>query len=116
MELPDTIVWRFPDIFMSNPPLTTSGALRMTSRTLRRHLEEEGTSFQAIVDDVRCSLAHEYLKSARMSTSDIAMLLGFSNGANFRRAFRRWTGKGVKQLREYLPLSDASIDLPLRAQ
>lgn len=75
-------------------------ALGMTGRTLRRHLDEEGTSFQAIVDDVRCSLAHEYLKNTRMSTSDIAMLLGFSDGANFRRAFKRWTGKGVNELRE----------------
>jgi AraC-like DNA-binding protein len=75
-------------------------ALNMTSRTLRRHLDDEGASFQAIVDDVRCSLAREYLKNTRMSTNDIAMLLGFSDGGNFRRALKRWTGKGVSELRE----------------
>jgi AraC-like DNA-binding protein len=74
-------------------------ALRMTSRTLRRRLESEGTSFVAIVDDVRCSLATEYLKTTRMSTDDIAMLLGFSDPANFRRALKRWTGKGPRELR-----------------
>jgi AraC-like DNA-binding protein len=74
-------------------------ALKMTSRTLRRRLESEGTSFVAIVDDVRCSLATEYLKTTKMSTDDIAMLLGFSDPANFRRALKRWTGKGPGELR-----------------
>lgn len=74
-------------------------ALKMTSRTLRRRLEAEGTSFVAIADDVRCSLATEYLKTTKMSTDDIAMLLGFSDAANFRRALKRWTGKGPGELR-----------------
>lgn len=73
--------------------------LHMTSRTLRRRLEAEGTSFQDIADDVRCSLALEYLKTTKMSTNDIAMLLGFSDASNFRRALKRWTGKGAEQLR-----------------
>ncbi|RFU47062.1 AraC family transcriptional regulator [Paraburkholderia sp. DHOC27] len=73
--------------------------LKMTSRTLRRRLEAEGTSFVAIVDDVRCSLATEYLKTTKMSTEDIAMLLGFSDAANFRRALKRWTGKGLGDFR-----------------
>lgn len=74
-------------------------AMQMTSRTLRRRLEAEGTSFVAIVDDVRCSLATEYLKTTKMSTEDIAMLLGFSDAANFRRALKRWTGKSLGELR-----------------
>jgi AraC-like DNA-binding protein len=74
--------------------------LKMTSRTLRRRLEAEGTSFGAIVDDVRCSLATEYLKTTRMSTEDVAMLLGFSDTANFRRALKRWTGKGPGEIRQ----------------
>jgi len=78
---------------------TIARMLNMSVRTLRRHLEMEGTSFQAIVDDVRCSLALKYLKTTRMNTSDIAMLLGFSDAANFRRALKRWTGKGAEELR-----------------
>ncbi|QNB06137.1 AraC family transcriptional regulator [Herbaspirillum frisingense] len=74
-------------------------ALKMTSRTLRRRLEEEGTTFSAIADDVLSSLAQEYLRTTQMSTEDIAMLLGFSDGANFRRALKRWTGKGPRNLR-----------------
>ena len=78
-----------------------AAALKMTSRTLRRKLEAEGTSFIAILDDVRCSLATEYLKTTQMSTEDVAMLLGFSDTANFRRALKRWTGKGATEIREH---------------
>lgn len=74
-------------------------AMHLTTRTLRRRLLAEGTSFLAIVDDVRRSLALEYLKTTRMSTDDVAMLLGFSDTANFRRALKRWTGKGAAELR-----------------
>src|ERR1700754_611991 len=77
-----------------------AAALKMTSRTLRRRLEAEGTSFLAIVDDVRCSLATEYLKTTKMSTEDVAMLVGFSDTANFRRALKRWTGKGPGGIRQ----------------
>lgn len=73
--------------------------LKMTSRTLRRRLDDEGTTFSAIADDVLSSLAQEYLRTTQMSTDDIAMLLGFSDGASFRRALRRWTGKGAADLR-----------------
>jgi AraC-like DNA-binding protein len=54
----------------------------------------------AITDDVRCSLAIEYLKTTIMSTDDIALLLGFSEPTNFRRAFKRWTGKTTRDYRQ----------------
>lgn len=73
--------------------------LHMTSRTLRRHLKEEGTTFQAIVDDVRSALAREYLNSTKLSILDIAMSLGFSDAAAFRKALKRWTGKAPAHFR-----------------
>jgi AraC-like DNA-binding protein len=73
--------------------------LNTTPRTLRRKLSLEETSFQQILDDVRSALAIEYLQSSKMSTDDIGMLLGFSDTANFRRALKRWTGKGLEELR-----------------
>lgn len=73
--------------------------MNTTPRTLRRKLMLEDTSFQHIRDDVRRTLALEYLQSSRMSTEDIGILLGFSDTANFRRALRRWTGKGLEDLR-----------------
>lgn len=91
------VLMREPGVFPSMEAVAQ--VLKMTSRTLRRRLEAEGTSFVAIVDDVRCSLATEYLKTTKMSTDDIAMLVGFSDAANFRRALKRWTGKGPGELR-----------------
>lgn len=66
--------------------------LATTVRTLHRKLQSEGTSYTQILDDVRCNLAKEYLRSTRLSTEDISELVGFSEAANFRHAFRRWTG------------------------
>lgn len=66
--------------------------LGTTVRTLHRKLHAEGASFMQILDDVRCNLAKEYLPSTRLSMDDISELVGFSEAANFRHAFRRWTG------------------------
>ena len=66
--------------------------LATTVRTLRRKLETEDTSFTRILDDVRCNIAKEYLKSTTFSIDEISELVGFSDAANFRHAFRRWTG------------------------
>ncbi|WP_181360480.1 AraC family transcriptional regulator [Variovorax sp. WS11] len=73
--------------------------LNTSSRTLRRHLTTQGTSYKEILDDVRCHLAKEYLRSTRMGIDDIASTLGFSDAANFRHAFRRWTHKSPSDFR-----------------
>jgi AraC-like DNA-binding protein len=70
-----------------------------TVRTLNRKLRAEGTSFTQILDDVRCNLASEYLRSTRLSVEDISELVGFSEAANFRHAFRRWTGSTPARFR-----------------
>lgn len=94
-------------IMMSTPriPLpmdAVASAMNMTSRTLRRRLLAERTSFAAILDDVRCSLALEYLKTTKMSADDVATALGFNDSAAFRKALKRWTGKKLGELREQL--------------
>ena len=75
-------------------PTMEDVALRLatTVRTLHRKLHAEGLSFTQVIDDVRCNLAKEYLRSTKLSTEDVAELVGFSEAANFRHAFRRWTG------------------------
>jgi AraC-like DNA-binding protein len=64
--------------------------LHMTPRTLHRRLVDEGTSFHDLLEDVRRTLAVEHVKSGRLSIEEIAYMLGYSDLANFRRAFRRW--------------------------
>jgi AraC-like DNA-binding protein len=84
----------FPDIEQ------VAGELLMTSRSLRRGLRSEGTSFQEILTDLRCSLAIQYLKTTRLSNDDIASVLDFSDAANFRHAFKRWTNKTPGEVRK----------------
>jgi AraC-like DNA-binding protein len=77
-----------------------ASSLNMTDRTLRRHLAEEGTSFSAIADQVRYSLAAQQLQRSDLSIEDVAELTGFSDPANFRRAFLRWTGMTPARFRQ----------------
>ena len=71
---------------------TVARRLETTPRTLRRRLKDEGTSFQELLSKVRSSFAIAFLRDTRMTVDDIADRLGFSDAANFRHAFKRWTG------------------------
>ncbi len=66
--------------------------LGFSPRTLKRRLDDEGTSFSAIVDELRRQRALILLRSPAMSVDDVADRVGYSDIANFTRAFRRWTG------------------------
>jgi AraC-like DNA-binding protein len=66
--------------------------LRMSARTLQRRLQAEGTSFVALLDDVRRELALRYVDDRSLSLSEVAFLLGFADQTTFHRAFVRWTG------------------------
>lgn len=74
--------------------------LCMTSRTLRRRLSEEGSSYQQILAEVRYQLAREYLATSRMPVEEIAAMLGYSNPGNFTHAFKRWHGSPPRQYRQ----------------
>ncbi|MDO9004901.1 MAG: AraC family transcriptional regulator [Aquabacterium sp.] len=70
----------------------------LTPRTLHRRLVAEGTSFQQILDEVREHLAMQYLQAGKLSVQEIAYTLGYNDPANFRRAFKRWTGRAPSTL------------------
>ena len=67
--------------------------LSMSTRSLRRKLGAEQTTYSQILSDVRVQLAVEYLRKTSMTNDEIATRLGYSDAANFRHAFTRWTGK-----------------------
>ena len=73
--------------------------LRMSSRTLHRKLEQEGTTFRKILAEVRRELAMRYLSENRLAIGEIAFLLGFSEVSAFHRAFRHWTGEAPHAFR-----------------
>ncbi len=74
--------------------------LHVTSRTLRRKLTEEGTTFQELKDGVRRDTAIHYLSRPSLPISEISRKLGFSEPAAFTRAFKQWTGVTPKAFRQ----------------
>lgn len=87
---------------IANPPTLAAIAklLEMSDRSLRRQLREQGISFRGLLDELRMQIALKYLRTTRLANEDIALALGFSDAANFRRAFRRWTNKSPSKIRE----------------
>jgi AraC-like DNA-binding protein len=64
----------------------------MSERTLQRRLGGEGTSVQALLDEVRHRISLRQLAESRQSIAEISYLLGFAEVRAFHRAFKRWTG------------------------
>ena len=73
--------------------------LNMSESTLQRRLSAEGWRYQQLLDQVRYTLADEYLGNTSLPVSEIAALLGFSDATNFRRSYRRWSGTTPSQRR-----------------
>jgi AraC-like DNA-binding protein len=71
---------------------TIAARLHMSVRTLGRRLSDEGTTYQNVLAEIRRQLATRYLREPKLSVDEVALLLGFSDVAVFRRAFKRWTG------------------------
>jgi AraC-like DNA-binding protein len=70
-----------------------AAAVRVSPRTLRRRLADARVSFSTLLDEARRDRALMLLRSRDVSTKDVAERVGYSNVANFMRAFRRWTGQ-----------------------
>jgi AraC-like DNA-binding protein len=76
-----------------------SRRLKIPTRTLKRTLRKEGTSYRQIVDELRTQLAIKYLRDTALTVEDVASCLGFSDAASFRRAFERWTKETPSEMR-----------------
>ena len=74
--------------------------LALSSKTLQRLLREEGTSFSALLEEVRINLSVFYLKKPTLEISEISYLLGFSEQSAFSRFFKKWSGKSPARYRK----------------
>ncbi|MGC6328577.1 AraC-like transcriptional regulator QhpR [Rhizorhabdus sp. FW153] len=75
----------------------------MSSRTMRRKLAEEGSSFQQVLDECRMRQAvFEFLTRPDLSIAQIALRLGYAEHSNFTRAFHRWSGESPHSYRARL--------------
>lgn len=86
---------------IANPPTfeATAKLLSVNDRSLRRQLRQQGFSFRGLRDELRTQVALKYLRATDLANEDIALALGFSDAANFRRAFHRWTNKAPSEIR-----------------
>lgn len=75
-------------------------ALAISPRSLARRLSGENTSYRLLVDDVRCQRACHLLSAPAASVEQVAEILGYSDAANFTRAFRRWSGVSPRAWRK----------------
>jgi AraC-like DNA-binding protein len=75
-------------------------ALHLSSRTLQRRLQDEGSSFQKILEEARHRLARHYLNNSVLELNEAAYLLGYEDSNSFVRAFRTWEGVPPARWRE----------------
>ena len=74
-------------------------ALNMSTRTLYNKLEGAGTTYRQVLDETRQNLAEDYIRQD-LPIYEIAYLIGFSDTANFSRAFKKWTGRSPMEFRD----------------
>jgi AraC-like DNA-binding protein len=55
-----------------------------------------------LIDELRMPVAIKYLRDTQLTIDDIADSLGFSEAANFRHAFHRWTQRAPQDFRRIL--------------
>ncbi len=67
-------------------------ALRLSTRTLKRRLAEQHTSFSKLRDDLRRQRALLLVDNRALSIGEVAARLGYTELPNFTRAFKKWTG------------------------
>jgi AraC-like DNA-binding protein len=79
----------------------------MSVRSFQRRLASQGVSYGHLVDEVRFNLAAQWLKGESAPITDIAAELGYTDAANFTRAFKRWAGVSPKKFRATHRPSDA---------
>ena len=72
----------------------------LSPRSLRRGLQQEGESFQKILDRVRMDAAALLLEESALDVQEVARRLAYQDASNFIRAFRRRYGQTPRQFRE----------------
>ena len=86
----------------SSPRLigSVAGLLAMHPRTLQRRLAAEGTTFEAVLDEVRRESAYRLIVTTDLPLRQVAGMVGLSEPAALTRACRRWFGAPPRELRK----------------
>jgi AraC-like DNA-binding protein len=74
-------------------------AAGLSVRTLQRRLADHGRTYSQLLEEARHQAALQLLGDKSVKIVDVALELGYSDPANFARAFRRWTGSNPRAAR-----------------
>jgi AraC-like DNA-binding protein len=110
LESDDHIVASVEQMLETEPAATLSLAeaasrLHLSERTLTRRLCTHGTTYGEILEAHRRRQAETLLRDPHLGLAEIGHRLGYSDPANFGRAFRRWYGSSPRAYRRRLELS-----------
>jgi AraC-like DNA-binding protein len=75
------------------------GRLKLSRSTLLRRLDDEGITFQSLLDETRREMAIRYLVKSDLNNQQIAHLVGYRDPNAFQRVFRKWTAMTPQALR-----------------
>jgi AraC-like DNA-binding protein len=84
----------------------TANRLGFSKRTLQRELSIQGLDWSRLLGQIRLQRAIELLRSPDIKLGEVAYELGYTDGANFGRAFRRWTGVTPRAYRLHLATAE----------
>lgn len=73
--------------------VSVARSLEMHPRTLQRRLQAHGWNLSALLDQQRRTIARQLLLEQRMSLTELAFMLGYSEQSAFNHAFERWFGE-----------------------
>src|SRR5690606_7319506 len=73
--------------------------LRMSERTLKRRLQDEGCTFRSLLESVRRQDSERLLANPQLAIKEVAQTVGYADPANFARAFAKWTGVSPREWR-----------------
>jgi len=87
-------------LLIGSPHIEAAARAAGTSvRSLQRHLATAHLSFFALLEEARCDAAQRMLRDPSRKVIQISAELGYTDSANFTRAFRRWTGLSPRAFR-----------------
>jgi AraC-like DNA-binding protein len=81
---------------------TVARSLGLSVRSLRRRMDSEGKTFNAVANDAQSIVAKSLLRNTQRTIQEVAYELGFADTSSFHRAFKRWTGTTPLAYREGL--------------
>jgi AraC-like DNA-binding protein len=85
-----TKLFRDSGLFPTLPDIAAE--LDIHPRTLRRRLAEEGTSFRALLNEARSTVAVDLLHNVGLTVEEVSTRLGYTEVSTFSHAFKRWYG------------------------